>query len=125
MTKDRRSETKMGYENLVVWQQAMELVVEVYELVKKFPKEETYGLCDQIRRSAVSIPSNIAEGASRNSRKEFVQFLYIALGSTAELETQLRIADRVGYAETTDIIEKRIIPIKKMLNALIKVKKSA
>ena len=114
----------MGYENLLVWQQAMDLVVEVYELVKKLPKEETYALSDQIRRSAVSIPSNIAEGASRNSSKEFVQFLYIALGSTAELETQLRIADRIGYAKTTEIIDKRMIPIKKMLNALIKVKKT-
>lgn len=112
--------TLSGYENLRVWQQSMDLVVAVYELVKTFPREELYALTDQIKRSAVSIPSNIAEGGSRNSKKEFVQFLYIALGSASELETQLRIAQRVGYAQTSSIVETEIIPIKKMLNALIK-----
>lgn len=112
--------TLSGYENLHVWQQSMDLAVEVYELVKTFPREELYALTDQIKRCAVSIPSNIAEGASRNSRKEFVQFLYIALGSASELETQLRIAERVGYTQTNFMIETKIIPIKKMLNALIK-----
>ncbi len=112
-----------GYENLHVWQQSMDLVVAVYELVKSFPREELYALTDQIKRSAVSIPSNIAEGGSRNSRKEFVQFLYIALGSASELETQLRIAERVGFAKTSSVIQSKIIPIKKMLNALIKSRK--
>ncbi len=112
--------TLSGYENLHVWQQSMDLVVEVYELVKTFPREELYALTDQIKRSAVSIPSNIAEGGSRNYRKEFVQFLYISLGSAAELETQLRIAERVGYAQTSSMVKNKVIPIKKMLNALIK-----
>lgn len=78
-----------GYENLKVWQLSIDLVTNVYLQVKLLPQEETYALSDQIRRSAVSVPSNIAEGSSRNSKKEYVQFLYIALGSICELETQL------------------------------------
>ena len=70
-----------GYENLDVWKKSIILVTDIYKLVKLLPKEETYALSDQIRRSAVSVPSNIAEGSSRNSKKEFVQFLYISLGS--------------------------------------------
>ena len=76
-----------GYENLDVWKKSIILVTNVYQLVKLLPKEETYALSDQIRRSAVSVPSNIAEGSSRNSKKEFVQFLYVSLGSLCELET--------------------------------------
>lgn len=113
-----------GYENLKVWQLAMDLVVEVYELAKRFPREELYSLTDQIKRSAVSIPSNIAEGGSRHSNKEFVRFLYIALGSASELETQLLIVERIGYAQTTSLLKDRLIPIKKMLNALITSRKA-
>ena len=114
-----------GYENLDVWKKSMSLVTEVYGIVKLLPKEETYALSNQIRRSAVSIPSNIAEGSSRNSKKEFVQFLYIALGSLCELETQLIIAINVGYLKTIESIKKEILSIKKMLNALISsIKKS-
>ncbi|MBO5720510.1 MAG: four helix bundle protein [Bacteroidales bacterium] len=80
-----------NYKNLLVWQKAMDLVVEIYKISKLLPKEEKYGISDQIRRSAVSVPSNIAEGQSRNSIKEFIQFLSIARGSLAELETQLLI----------------------------------
>lgn len=112
-----------GYEKLVVWQRAMDLVVEVYELVKAFPSDETYALTGQIRRCSVSLPSNIAEGASRASHKEFTQFLYIALGSAAELETQLMIAERVGYADTRALIDEKLKPIKKMINALIRAKR--
>ncbi len=108
-----------GYENLDVWKKSIELVTDVYRLVKLLPKEETYALSDQIRRSAVSVPSNIAEGSSRNSKKEFVQFLYISLGSLCELETQLLIAKNVGYISNTENLKKDIISIKKMLNALI------
>lgn len=80
-----------------VWKEGIELAVKVYEIVQKFPKEERYGLVEQIKRSAVSIPSNIAEGAARNSKKEFMQFLSISLGSISELETQLIIADKLGF----------------------------
>ena len=80
----------------------MELVTEVYRLVKLLPKEETYALSDQMRRSAVSIPSNIAEGHSRNHDKELIQFLYIAKGSKAELDTQIQIAVNLGYITPED-----------------------
>jgi len=109
----------IGYEKLEVWQISIELVTDVYRLVKLLPKEETYALSDQIRRSAVSIPSNIAEGSSRNSKKEFIQFLYIALGSLCELETQILIAKNVGYINDFKDIKEKITSIKKMLNALI------
>jgi four helix bundle protein len=108
-----------GYENLKVWQLSMDLVTNVYSLVKLLPKDETYALSDQIRRSAVSVPSNIAEGSSRNSKKEFTQFLYISLGSICELETQLIIAENIGYITDTSAIRSEIFVIKKMLNALI------
>jgi len=77
------------HRDLDVWKEGIELVVKVYEIVQNFPKEEKYGLVDQIKRSAISIPSNIAEGAARNPKKEFPQFLHISLGSISELETQL------------------------------------
>ena len=108
-----------GFENLEVWKKSIVLVKEVYTIVKSFPKEENYALSDQVRRSAVSIPSNIAEGSGRNSSKEFVQFLYIALGSINELETQLIIAKEVGYLNDINGIRKKILEIKKMLNSLI------
>ncbi|MCF6207464.1 MAG: four helix bundle protein [Sulfurovum sp.] len=108
-----------GYENLDVWQKSITLVTDVYTLVRLLPKEERYSLADQIRRSAVSVPSNIAEGSSGNSKKEFVQFLYIALGSLCELETQLVIAQNVGYLNDITNIKQEMTIIKKMLNALI------
>ncbi len=88
-------------------------------LVKQLPREETYALSDQMRRAAVSIPSNIAEGASRNSTKEYIQFLYIALGSAAELETQLIIGERIGYFRAINAIKQSLVEIKKMLHGLI------
>ena len=108
-----------GFENLEVWKKSIILVKEVYTLVKLFPKEENYALSDQVRRSVVSIPSNIAEGSGRNSPKEFVQFLYIALGSINELETQLIIAKEIGYLKDIEEIRNKILEIKKMLNSLI------
>ncbi len=86
-----------SYQDLLVWQKAMDLTVVIYSATKSFPKEETYGLISQIRRAAVSIPSNIAEGRSRNTVGEFVQFLGIAKGSIAELETQIILANMLGY----------------------------
>ena len=91
------------HRDLDVWKEGIELVVKVYEIVQKFPNEEKYALVDQIKRSAISIPSNIAEGAARNSKKEFLQFLHISLGSISELETQLIIADRLGFLSKEEI----------------------
>jgi four helix bundle protein len=110
------------HKDLDVWKKAIEFVISIYKITKSFPKEELYGLVSQIRRSAVSIPSNIAEGAARNHDKEFLQFLYIALASSSELETQLIIANNLGFMD--DAISKEIIDelniISKMLQGLIK-----
>ena len=84
-----------SYQDLEVWKKSIDFVEQIYRLVKQLPKEETYALSDQMRRAAVSIPSNIAEGANRKTTKEYIQFLYIALGSTAELETQLIIGNPI------------------------------
>ena len=86
----------------------MELAVKVYELTDKFPKTEIFGLTNQMRRAAVSISSNIAEGAARQTNKEFTQFLYIALGSNSELETQLLLAKEIGYISDITDIETKI-----------------
>ena len=93
-----------GYRELNVWQKAMDLVIEVYKLCKYLPKEETYGLSDQMRRSAVSIASNIAEGQARGSNKDFIRFLSISQGSRAELDTQLEICRRLKYIPEDEII---------------------
>ena len=97
----------------------MELVTSIYTLTKGYPKEELYGLTAQIRKSAVSIPSNIAEGAARRGAKEFTQFLYIALGSCAELETQLSIAKNLGYPSEDEYLN-QLARIRFMLLGLIK-----
>ena len=86
-----------SYKDLVVWQKAIDLSFDIYSLTKDFPKEEMYGLVSQIRRSAVSIPSNIAEGQARKYHQQFSRFLSIAQGSLAELETQIIISMRLGY----------------------------
>ncbi len=92
----------MDYKDLKAWQQSMDLVERIYELAKTLPKEETYALSDQLRRAVVSVPSNIAEGQNRNTNKEFIQFLYIALGSISEVETQLMICERLNYLSNID-----------------------
>lgn len=97
----------------------MDFVENIYGLSNAFPKEEMYGLTSQIRRAAVSIPSNIAEGASRQGPKEFIQFLYISMGSLSEVETQLLLAFRLKFTENVDGTLKEISVIKKMLNGLI------
>jgi len=108
-----------GHRDLNVWKKSLDLVEELYKCTRDFPKEESYSLTSQIRRSAISIPSNIAEGAARNSKKEFIQFLYIALGSTAELETQLIISGRLGYLKESTEFRTKLDEIKKMLLGLI------
>ena len=92
----------MTFRDLSIWQKAMELVDEAYILIKKLPKEETYALSDQIRRAAVSVPSNIAEGFKRNSDRDFIHFLSISSGSIAELETQIEIALRQNMISQND-----------------------
>ena len=106
------------HKDLFVWQKAMEIVEKIYGITEKMPKSELYGLTNQIRKSAVSIPPNIAEGAARNSDKEIAQFLYIALGSAAELETQLLLAERLEFIKQAPANE--LDEIKKMLIGLIK-----
>ena len=108
-----------SYQDLEVWKKSIDFVEQIYRLVKQLPKEETYALSDQMRRAAVSIPSNIAEGANRKTTKEYIQFLYIALGSAAELETQLIIGNRIGYFERIEKEQADLIVIKKMINRLI------
>lgn len=109
------------YKDLIVWQKAMDLTVEVYALVKRLPKEELFALSDQMRRAVISIPSNIAEGEGRNSDKELIKFLLIARGSLWELSTQIEICERLGYLEQyeTTVATDLITEISKMLNALL------
>ena len=106
--------------DLDVWKQSMNLVVDIYAMTQIFPKDELYGLISQIKRAAVSIPSNIAEGASRQNPKEFVQFLYISLGSLSEVETQVILSKRLKFVENINEILDKIISIKRMLNGLIR-----
>jgi four helix bundle protein len=89
----------LTYRDLVAWQKAVELVTHIYKLTRRFPKHELFGLTSQIRRAAVSIPSNIAEGRGKSSKGEFQQYLYHASGSLYELETQLVIAKNLGYLQ--------------------------
>lgn len=86
-----------NYKNLKIWQESIEVVLDIYQITKSFPKEEMYGLTSQLRRAAISIPSNISEGACRNNDKEFKQFLGIASGSAGEADTQLFIAKKLEY----------------------------
>jgi four helix bundle protein len=93
---------------LNAWKQAMELVVGVYSITKTFPQSEQYGLVSQLRRAAVSVPANIAEGAARNGNKEFVHFLGIASGSLSELDTLIDLARQLGYVENTEELNAKV-----------------
>lgn len=108
------------YRDLIVWQKAMDLVVEVYEATKKFPKEEIYGLTSQVRRAAVSVPSNIAEGQGRRSTKEFLNRLSIAHGSLREAETQIMIAGRLAYliSREVDLLLEKAAEVGRLINGL-------
>ena len=98
------------HHELQVWREAIELVEEAYRLTSAFPREELYGLTSQMRRAAVSVPSNIAEGAARQSEREFLQFLIIARGSLSELETQVLIAEKLGYMKSVEPIASHLTP---------------
>jgi len=113
--------TVNSYKDLIVWQKAMDLVLEIYILTEKFPKEEIYGLVSQMRRATVSIPSNIAEGRSRGYRKGYRQFLLNAYGSGGELETQIEISKRLPKTKNLDYskIDNLLEEVMKMLNKMI------
>ncbi len=104
------------HKDLHIWQDGIQLVEMVYKLTALFPASELYGLCSQMRRASVSVPSNIAEGAARQGEKEFIQFLYIALGSLSELETQSIIAIRLKYIDEHQILESIEALRRKLLN---------
>ena len=113
--------TTKGHHSLDVWQKAMDIVTDIYKLTKAFPKEELYGLTSQMRRAAVSIPSNIAEGRARRSTKDYLRFIVMARGSVAELETQMQIGVNLAYAsaEETETIQNDVTRVGRMLSGLI------
>jgi four helix bundle protein len=110
------------YKELNVWQKAYEFCIEVFQLTITFPKEEIYGLISQIRRAAVSVPSNIAEGYGRKTTRGYIQSLYIAYGSNCELETQILLSTDLGYikADKAENLQESIGDIERMLKGLIK-----
>ncbi|MEK7170127.1 MAG: four helix bundle protein [Patescibacteria group bacterium] len=110
-----------SYRDLIVWRKSVDLSVLVYELTEHFPRDERYALTSQVRRAVVSIPSNIAEGRSRSTKKDFCNFLHIALGSAAELETQIEIAKRISKTEVLSykVVESLLTEVMKMLHSLI------
>ena len=110
----------MDHKNLEAWKEATKFVTEIYRITQDFPQHELYGLTNQIRRSAVSIPANISEGCARQSDKETIQFLYISIGSIAELETELLIAQNLGYVSNIDEIMEKLIKIRSLILGLIK-----
>lgn len=110
-----------NYKDLIVWQKAMDLVSDVYRVTANFPREEVYGLTNQLRRSAVSVPSNIAEGQGRATKGEFIQFLCHSRGSLLELETQVLIASSLGYLNTQQqqVLQTNVTEVARMLNGLL------
>jgi four helix bundle protein len=110
--------TASGYRDLLAWQEAIKLAVMVYRATSRFPREEIYGLTAQVRKSAVSIPSNIAEGAARNSARELHHFLGVSAGSLAEVETQLELAAQLEYAERDAAIAQQAQKVGMLLTGL-------
>lgn len=110
------------HKRLEAWKGSLELALSVYKLTDGFPREERFCLVDQTRRAVLSIPSNIAEGAARNTRKEFINFLHMAQGSLSELDTQMEVARRLGYLSEQDwkVLDSQMILIDKMLSGLIR-----
>jgi four helix bundle protein len=115
-----KSDCIHSYKNLIVWQKAVNLIVEIYKLSDKYPKSELYSLVFQTRKSAISIPSNIAEGRRRNGRKSYLNFLNIAYASGAELETQLEIAKRLDFGMKLDFnkVNNLLNQVMRMLNKI-------
>jgi four helix bundle protein len=109
------------YKELIVWQRSVSLVTEIYKATETFPKTEVFSLTNQIRRAATSIPANIAEGNARGHRKEYVQFLKIAFGSGAELETHLIVAQNLGYLNQQEAESLHVLlsEVMRMMNKLI------
>ncbi len=117
----RTTQKSRSYQDLDVWRLSINLVKEIYRVIEKFPSWELYVLSSQIRKAAISIPSNIAEGQGRNSSREFRQYLAVSLGSLSELETQLIIAQEIGYLSAEEELNPLLISIdtiRKMLRAL-------
>jgi four helix bundle protein len=114
------------HKNLDVWKISMELVQQIYKVTAAFPKHEIYGMTSQIRRAAVSVPSNISEGAARQTKKELANFLHIAQGSLSELDTQLDISLNLGYLalEDRNRIDELLVRVDKMLTAFIRSQKT-
>ena len=110
----------LSYKDLIVWQKAKALAIAVYELTEQFPKSEIYGITSQMRRCSISIPSNIAEGRRRESRKDFCQFVRIAYGSGAELETQIEIVKELSLGKNIDFkkVDGLLQEVMKMLNTM-------
>ena len=110
------------HKKLELWKEAVELVVTIYEITNKFPKEEEYGLKSQLKRAAVSVPSNISEGLTRRTNADKIHFLNIADGSLSEIDTQLEISLRLKFIETTkyELIEIKLIVVQKLLSGLIR-----
>jgi four helix bundle protein len=109
-----------SYQELTVWQKGMDLVVAIYEVTKQFPQSEAFGLTNQVRRAAVSIPSNIAEGQGRRAPQDFMRFLNIAYGSLQEVETQLMLAQRLSYIDKTTEMQilNQCADVARLLNGL-------
>ncbi|HUX56201.1 MAG TPA: four helix bundle protein [Bacteroidales bacterium] len=110
------------HKDLIVWQKSVAFVTEIYKFTKSFPDEEKFGIISQLRRASVSIPVNYAEGAARHSRKEYIQFLYVFLGSVSEIDTLLIISGNLNYSDRNDLInlQTQSDEIKKILTSLIK-----
>lgn len=114
-TDDSLKKEDMDHKELDVWKKSMDLVVTVYQITQLFPDSEKFGLTSQMRRAAVSIPSNIAEGAARKGDRELIHFLHVALGSLSELETQYLIAMRLEFIKNEQVFELQMIDVKKLL----------
>jgi four helix bundle protein len=120
--RNKSDKTIRTYKDLIVWQKAMQLVTQAYIITKELPKEEIYGLSSQIRRSCISIPSNIAEGFGRRSKNDYIRFLQISTGSLYELQTQLEICLNLKYLsnKTYDEVYNQSREIERMLSSLIR-----
>jgi four helix bundle protein len=111
------------HKDLEIWKRGIDFVAEIYKVTENFPKSEEFGLKSQIRRAIVSVPANIPEGAARNSTKEFIQFLYISLGSLSELETLLIISENLKLIKSAEYVEKTTLLRKMLLNLVRSLRK--